>query len=49
MGFEEPHLSTHVLVHRTGVSPNLPYFCTCGSSGWASVKVRSRKACNFSN
>ena len=28
------------LVRRTGVSPNLPYFRLCGSSGWASVKVR---------
>ena len=34
---------------RTGVSPNLPYFCICDSSGWASVKIRPRKACRYPN
>ena len=39
----------HGLVRRTGVFPNLPYFCICDSSGWASVKIRPRKACNYPN
>ena len=26
---------------------NFPYFCICDSSGWASVKIRPRKACNY--
>ena len=38
VGFEEPH-SIHGLVSGTGVSPNFPYFCICGSSGWASLLV----------
>ena len=41
--------STHGLVRRTGVFPNLPYFCICDSSGWASVKIPPRKACNYPN
>ena len=41
--------STHGLVRRTRVSPNLPYFCICDSSGWASVNIRPRKACKYSN
>ena len=30
---------SHVLDRGTGDSPNLPYFCIYGSSGWASVMV----------
>ena len=26
-GSEEPRIGFHVLVHRTGVSPNPPFFC----------------------
>ena len=40
--------STHVLVTSgTVISPNFPYFCVCGSSGWASVIVRPWKAGNY--
>ena len=37
VGLEEPHIRLihHGLVRRTGVTPNLPYLCICGSSGWA--------------
>ena len=31
----------------TGISPNFPYFCICGSSGLASVMVRPWKAGNY--
>ena len=39
-GFWGAASSTHVLVSGTKISPNFPYFCICGSSGWASVMVR---------
>ena len=39
--------SSHGLIYSTGVSFNLPCFCTCDSSRWASVKIRPRKACNY--
>ena len=49
VGFWGAASSTHGLVRRTGISPNLPYFCICDSSGWASVEIRPRKACNYPN
>ena len=39
----------HDLVRRTGVSPNLPYSCICGSSGCAIVKIRPPNSCNYPN
>ena len=34
-------------IRRAGVSPNLPYFCICGSSGWVGVGIYPRKACKY--
>ena len=45
-GFRGAASSTHDLVSGAGISPNFPYFCICGSSGWASVMVRPWKADN---
>ena len=38
-GFGRAASLSHALDRRTGASPNLPYFCIYGSSGWASVMV----------
>ena len=46
-GFWGAASSTHGLVSGTGMSPNFPYLCICGSSGWASVMVRPLKAGNY--
>ena len=48
MGFEEPHrrLMFYRVVGGNGISPNFPYFCICGSSGWASVMIRPWKVVN---
>ena len=35
-----------LLASGTGISPNFPYFCICGSSGWANVMARPWKAGN---
>ena len=46
-GFRGAASSTHVLVSGTAISNYFPYFCICGSSGWASVMVRPWKAGNY--
>ena len=46
-GFRGAASSIHGLVRGTGISPNFPYFCICGSSGWASVMVWPWKAGNY--
>ena len=34
------------LLRRTRFSPNIPNFCICGSSGWASFNIQPLKAYN---
>ena len=38
---------SHGLVRTTVASPNLPFFCKCESSGWASAKILPRIACHY--